>query len=175
LGPCAHQAERVAPAGEVAVGEVELEPILADARRVVVAALERRGERQLLVEGDPQVGVAGALPGEQLRLDLADARVLLEQLELALEVRDVERRVCGAQNAGAQVSIAEPAVALEVELREAPLDDLEVDDTAVDLLIGKDRARIHIAGVDVQARELLAQLLEILGAKGASLEGSGDC
>jgi hypothetical protein len=120
------------------VRDVELEPVLADARRVVVAELERSEDGELLLEARPQSRLARPLAREELRVDPPDARVLLQELELLLEVRDVERRARAAQDAAREVAVAEPAVALEVDRAEPALDDPVIDHALEDVLVGQD-------------------------------------
>jgi hypothetical protein len=67
--------------------EVELRAVRPDARRLVVAELERREVGKLFLEVCAQARLTGPLARQQLGVHAADAWILLEQLELVLESR----------------------------------------------------------------------------------------
>src|SRR4029434_9502450 len=73
-----------------------------------------------------------------------------------------------------KVAGPEPAIPLDLDVGEGPLDDLVGHDAVGEALIRQDRAGVHVPAVDVEQGQLRAEGLEVLGGQLAVDVGRGD-
>src|SRR6267378_1655683 len=130
--------------------------------RLVVVDREPHLVRQSLLDRGRQRGLAGPEARLQLGVQSPDALVLEQQLQLLLQGVDVERRARAEREPAPQVALPEPAVALDVDLDHAALDDLIGHRPLGDRLVRQDRSRVDVAAVDVQQGQRDAKRLQVL-------------
>src|SRR5262245_15172649 len=171
----AHPApDGVAEAEDVLVPGVELTLVAAEGGVRVVVGLELEAPRARLLHAHLEHRVTRRLAGAQARMDALDARVLLQDLERLLELRHVEGRRRAEGDAPLEHAWAKVARALDLDRGDASLDDADPDHAVARILVGDHRARVHVAALDVEPGDRVADRAEVLGVDLAADPGRED-
>lgn len=103
------------------------------------------------------------IAGPQFRVDALDPTILLQELQLFLQGVERHRRPDAKCQPVAQIGGIEPSVALDVDTRQFPFDNLYREDLERYVLVRDDRAGGQIALVDVEEGQRQPEPFEILG------------
>ena len=145
-----------------------------DRRRLVVAGKERETVlRQLLLDPDREKALAAHLAWPELRVDAADAGILLEKLKPPFQLLDVHGAGRRSLQALPQVARAEVLRALHRDRGQRALDHPDLDHAVTHRLVGNARARADIAVRNIVFGDRVARLDQLLRRDLASGIGRG--
>ena len=134
------QNERIAMAREVEHRGIDSYRLRADAWRPAIADFHAEPEGLVLFDLEVEHAFPRLPTRPQLRIDLADVWILTQEFERLLECLHVQRPAGTASERIAQPPWPKPPVALDLDLREPPLNEGEVYDPILEILIFEQRA-----------------------------------
>jgi hypothetical protein len=147
---------------------------LSDARRAIVGCANFEIGGKGFVHHELESALAKLVSGHEASGDAVDQGVLLQDLQGLFDLQDAHRFSSGPTEPVAKEVLPEAAGALDLDVRETPFDDLQYDDTRVDLLVWQNRPRRDVTMVVIELADRVARSGEILGAERPALEGRYD-
>jgi hypothetical protein len=104
---------------------------------------------------------AGFEAGQQLEFQPLDQRVLQQDLLLTPQILDIVRWLGAAGEARAEIFRIEVVGSGDIDIADPAFDDAKSNHAVNDILVRDQHARVDVAAIDVEQRQLAADFFEI--------------